>query len=111
MEQEQRSQRRVQAAIPIQIRGTDARGDEFEEWCDAEEVSRRGLSVKTRRELPVDTNLSVTIPGRGPVRAGEGATDFFSEASVVRVLKEGEMNRISVRFVGATLAIYTAESS
>jgi hypothetical protein len=110
VEQEQRSQRRVQAAIPIQLRGKDAKGDEFEEWCDAEEVSRRGLSVKTRRDLPVETNLSVTIPGRGPVRPGEGPTDFFSEASVVRVLKEGGMNLVSIRFVGATLATYTAES-
>lgn len=110
MKQEQRSQRRVHAAIPVQISGSDAKGEAFEEWCDAEEVSRRGLSVKTRRELPVFANLSVTIPGRGPVKPGEGPTDFFSEASVVRVSKEGEMNRVSVRFVGATLAIYTSEN-
>ena len=109
MEQEQRSQRRVHAAIPVQISGTDAKGETFEEWVDAEEVSRRGLSVMTRRDLPIFTTLNVTIPGRGPVRPGEGPTDFYSEASVVRVNKEGDTNRVSVRFVGATLAIYTAE--
>ncbi len=108
---EQRSQRRVHAAIPVQIRGTDAKGEAFEEWFDAEEVSRRGLSILTKRDLPVFTNLSVTIPGRGPTRPGEGPTDFFSEASVVRVKKESETNRVSIRFVGATLAIYTAESA
>jgi len=109
VEQEQRSQRRVQAAIPIQISGTDARGDSFEEWCDVEEISRRGFSVITRRDLPVPTTLNVTIPGRGPMKPGEGPTDFYSEASVVRVSQEGEMNRVSVRFVGATLPMYTAE--
>jgi hypothetical protein len=29
---------------------------------------------------------------------------------VVRVHKEGEMNRVSIRFVGATLATYTSET-
>ncbi len=108
---EQRSQRRVHAAIPVQIRGTDAKGEAFEEWFDAEEVSRRGLSILTKRDLPVFAKLNVTIPGRGPTRPGEGPTDFFSEASVVRFKKEGETNRISIRFVGATLAIYTAETT
>jgi PilZ domain-containing protein len=108
---EQRSQRRVHAAIPVQIRGTDAKGEAFEEWFDVEEVSRRGLSVVTKRDLPVFTPLSVTIPGRGPTRPGEGPTDFFAEASVVRVKKTGEANLISIRFVGATLATYTAESA
>jgi hypothetical protein len=96
-------------AIPVQIGGVDAKGESFEEWLDAEEVSRRGLSVMTRRELPVFTPLKVTIPGRGPMRPGEGPTDFFAEASVVRVNPEGELNRVSIRFVGATLAVYTAE--
>jgi PilZ domain len=108
---EQRSQRRVHAAIPIQVRGVDAKGESFEEWIDAEEVSRRGVSVLTKRDLPVYTSLKVTIPGRGPTRPGEGPTDFFAEASVVRVKKEGEMNRVSIRFMGATLAIYTAETT
>ena len=108
---EQRSQRRVHVAIPVQIGGVDAKGESFEEWLDAEEVSRRGLSVLTRRDLPVFSSLEVTIPGRGPTRPGEGPTDFFAEGSVVRVMKEGELNRVSIRFVGATLAVYTAETT
>jgi PilZ domain len=107
---EQRSQRRVHAAIPVQVKGVDAKGENFEEWFEAEEVSRRGVSVLTRRDLPVYTSLKVTIPGRGPTRPGEGPTDFYAEASVVRVKKEGEVNRVSIRFMGATLAIYTAEA-
>jgi PilZ domain len=108
---EHRSQRRTHAAIPIQIRGVDGQGESFEEWSEAVEVSRRGLSLLTRRDLPVYTPLSVTIPGRGPTRPGEGSTDFYAEASVVRVEKDGEMNRVGIRFMGATLSTYTAESS
>jgi PilZ domain-containing protein len=107
---EQRSQRRVHAAIPIQLGGVDAKGENFEEWLEAEEVSRRGVSVLTRRDLPVFTSVKVTIPGRGPMRPGEGPTDFYAEASVVRTQKEGEFNRVSIRFMGATLAVYTAET-
>lgn len=107
---EQRSQRRIQAAVPIQIRGVDAKGEAFEESLDALEVSRRGLSILTKRDLSLYTSLTITIPGRGPTRPGEGPTDFFSSATVVRVKKEGELNRVGIRFVGATLSTYTSET-
>lgn len=107
---EQRRQRRIHAAIPVQMRGVDAKGEAFEESTEALDVSRRGLSVLTKRDLPVYTQLTVVIPGRGPSRTGEGPTDFFATAAVVRVDKEGELNRVAIRFVGSTLATYTAES-
>jgi len=108
-ESERRSQRRVEAAVPVQIRGVDAQGTEFEEMTSALEVSRRGLSFLTQRELALFANLTVVIPGRGPSRPGEGPTDFFSTATVVRVLKEADMYRVGIRFVGATLPMYSAE--
>jgi len=108
---EQRAQHRIHSAVPIQIRGVDAQGEAFEESTEAVEVSRRGLSVLTHRDLPVYTSLTIVIPGRGPTRPGEGPTDFFAQASVVRASKEGEMNLVSIRFVGATLSTYTAESA
>jgi len=92
------------------MRGVDARGESFEEWIDALEVSRRGLSVMTRRDLPLHSTLTVTIPGRGPSRPGEGPADFFANASVVRVEKEGEAYRVGIRFVGATLSTFTSEA-
>jgi len=106
---ERRSQRRTEAAVPVQVRGVDGQGQEFEEFTEALEVSRRGLSFLTQRELPLYTSLSVTLPGRGPTRPGEGPADFYATASVVRVLKEGERSfRVSLRFVGATLSVYTS---
>ena len=109
--EEKRTQRRIEVAVPITVRGVDAQGVAFEESTEALEVSRRGLSLLSPRELPLYTSLTVVIPGRGPSRPGEGPTDFFATASVVRVEKQGETYRLSIRFVGATLPVYSAEIS
>lgn len=105
-----RSQRRTESAVPVQIRGIDGDGQEFEDSTEAVEVSRRGLSLLTKRNLPLFTSLTVVLPGRGPRRPGEGQADFFSNASVVRVIKEGDVYRVGIRFIGATLTTYSAES-
>ena len=107
---EQRRQRRTHAAVPVEIRGEDARGEAFEESTEAVDVSRRGLALLTKHDLPLNSILTVVLPGRGPSRFGEGPTDFFASAAVVRIEKEGEMNRVAIRFMGATLATYTAET-
>lgn len=108
---EHRTQHRIHAAVPAQIQGIDANGESFAESTEAIEVSRRGLSFFTRRDLRELSQITVTLPGRGPTRPGEGPADFFSEAAIVRVQKEGDVNRVSVRFMGATLMTYAAESS
>ncbi len=109
---QQRSQKRIHAAVPVQVSGTDAAGEAFEESTEALDVSRRGLSFLTRHDLPVLASVTVVVPGRGPSRPGEGPTDFFSEATVVRVADdESGMRRVALRFVGATLAVYAAENS
>lgn len=107
---EHRTQHRIHAAVPTRIHGVDAQGAVFEESTEAIEVSRRGLSFFTRRDLRELSQITVVLPGRGPTRPGEGATDFFTEAAVVRVQKEGDLNRVSIRFMGATLSTYTAET-
>ena len=107
---DKRSQRRVEAAIPIQVRGLDAAGQEYDESTTALEVSRRGLSFLTKRDLAIFGALTVVIPGRGPMRPDEGPTDFFTEATVVRAVKEDEeFHRVSIRFMGATLPMYSSE--
>ncbi len=109
--EQQRSQRRVEAAIPIRVRGLDAAGQEYDDSTTALEVSRRGLSFLTRRDLPVFSSLTIVIPGLGPTRPDEETTDFFTEATVVGSVKEDEeFYRVGVRFVGATLPMYSAEA-
>ena len=107
---ETRAQRRLKTAIPIRVRGVDAQGTEFEVSAETVEVSRRGLSFLTEIELKTPATVTVVIPGRGPRHAGEGPTDFFSTAAVLRVLKEADSYRVILRFIGATLTTYSAET-
>jgi hypothetical protein len=37
--------------------------------------------------------------------------DFFSTAAVLRILKEAQSYRLSLRFIGATLNTYSAETN
>ena len=105
-----RSQRRIEASIPIEVKGLDALGVEYDDSTTALEVSRRGLSFLSKRDLAVFAALTIVIPGRGPTRPGQGASDFFTEAAVVRTTKVDEgFYRVSVRFIGATLPMYSAE--
>jgi hypothetical protein len=107
----ERSQRRVEAAIPIQVRGLDAMGQAYDDSTTAVEVSRRGLSFLTNRRLGALAALTIVIPRRRPVRAGECPSGFFTQAKVVRCVKEDkQVFCIGVRFVGATLPMYSAES-
>ena len=106
-----RSQKRIETSLPIQIRGVDPQGAAFEEFTVAVDVSRRGLSLLTARDLQVFSTVTVVIPGRGPTRSGQGASDFFTEAVIIAVRRENDMNRVGLRFVGATLPIYTSETA
>jgi hypothetical protein len=107
---DKRTQKRIEASLPVQIRGLDPQGEAFEEFTAAVDVSRRGLSFLTARDLPLFSSVSVVIPGRGPAHPGQGPSDFFADAVVVAVRRENEMNRVGLRFVGATLPIYTSET-
>ena len=109
--EEKRYQRRVQASLPIQVKGVDSSGVAYDDATIALEVSRRGLSFLTPHELSVFATLTIVIPGRGPLRPPGGHSDFFTEATVVRTIKEDEnMYRVGVRFIGATLSMYSAEA-
>ena len=108
---ERRAQRRVKAAIPIRIRGIDAQGTEFEDSAQTVEVSRRGLSFLTHRQLEPPATVTVVIPGRGPSRMGGGPVDFFSTAAVIRSLRQADSYRLSLRFLGATLNTYSSETN
>jgi hypothetical protein len=109
--EDRRSERRVEAAIPIRVGGRDASGRGYDDSTTSLEVSRRGLSFLTNCNLAVFAVLTVVIPGRGPVRSSMGLTDFFAQATVVQAVKEHEqIYRVGIRFMGATLPMYCAES-
>ena len=106
-----RSQQRVESAVRIRIRGVDVYGLEFEEFATALEVSRRGFSFLTPRNLAISTPLTVLIPKRGPSRPSEGTSDFLAEATVIRTSQMNKpLHRVAARFRGASLPIYSAEN-
>ena len=72
MGKERRVQQRTKAAIPLEIDGTDENGESFKESVTALEVSRRGTSFLTGRSYGEESQVSVTIPGRGPFRPQRG---------------------------------------
>ena len=113
MGKERRIQQRTKAAISLEIDGTDENGESFKESVTALEVSRRGTSFLTGRSYPEDSQVSVTIPGRGPFRHQQGPTDFVARAVVVRVsrLEKEDRNRVSLRFLGSTFPTYTSEKT
>lgn len=107
---DRRSQSRLKTTFRIRVQGVDSAGDEFDDAGVALEVSRRGLSFQSRRRLRTRSMLTVLIPGRG-ARPGQGATDFFAKATVIRCFKQdGKPYTIGVRFVGATLHLYNREN-
>jgi hypothetical protein len=108
---ERRAQRRLKTAIPILVRGVDAQGKKFEDSAETVEVSRRGLSFLTERKLKSPATVTVIIPGRGQPHPGSRPTDFLARAAVVRIHKEAESYRVSLRFIGATLATHSAETT
>ena len=106
-----RSQQRIAPPVRLRIRGVDVYGLEFEEFATALEVSRRGFSFLTPRDLAISSTLTVVIPGRGPLRPSEGTSDFFAEATVIRTSHMNKpLHRVAARFRGASLPIYSAEN-
>lgn len=108
---DRRGQGRVEAGIAIRVQGVDSAGQPYDDPTTALEVSRRGLSFRTKHDLAILATLTVTIPGRGPMRPGLGPTDFFTEATVVHSVKEDEgFYTLGVRFMGATFTMYSPEA-
>ena len=75
---EHRSQRRTQAAIPVQVRGVDAQGESFEEWIDALEAGAFDFVCKTfsRTELPwiLENTLRSHVQRQGARSVGSGTS-------------------------------------
>jgi hypothetical protein len=61
-EQERRTWQRLPLAIPIFVRGTDRRGNEFLELTMATDIGAGGALVAIRRELRPGSRLKLEIP-------------------------------------------------
>jgi c-di-GMP-binding flagellar brake protein YcgR len=99
--QERREYYRLPIRVPIFIKGTDTKGNEFVELTHTVNVSASGACLVTKRELAHSADLLVTIPA--PITSVAGLPeDHYSRfpTKVVR-LEISNLNtnrRVSVRF-------------
>lgn len=95
----QRSERRISVRLPLRVRGKDARGFNFEEDTNSENLCRSGAAFRTRFDVAIGSSLEIRIPNR-TIRRHEA--DFETQGQVVHVSApelDGE-KLVGVRFVG-----------
>lgn len=100
-----RSGKRFERKFRVRIKGADARGLAFEEWVKTLNVSEQGLALLTGRDLAHSSHLTVCVPRRGTRSAGGRHRDFVAQAIVAYVLPDGELYRVGLRFIAATLEL------
>lgn len=99
----QRSGKRFDRKFRVRIKGADARGLAFQEWAKTLNISKQGLALVTARDLAHSSHLTVCIPRKGLRHPRGDRADFVAQAIVSYVLPDGELNRVGLRFVAATL--------
>lgn len=92
---ERRGQRRITVGLVLQISGVEGFGAPFEETVAAENVSRTGASFYSTRQIDLDNELEITIPG-------QAAKDFQARARIVRILpgRTDDERLIGIQFLG-----------
>ena len=76
LEKERYWQRTIrEAAVPIQARGSNAKGAQFQESREPLEVGRRSLSFVKHHELSLFPTPTVVVPGRAPTRRSAKNSD------------------------------------
>jgi c-di-GMP-binding flagellar brake protein YcgR len=95
---ERRREKRVQVHLPVEIRGKDRTGTQFDERTTSENLCRGGVAFTLSRELELGANLEINIP---LPRAGQqGETDFATRGQVRHVYLAGSARIFGVAFTG-----------
>jgi hypothetical protein len=82
---ERRRERRVPVRLPMLVRGTDRKGEFFEEHTSSENLCRGGASFTTRYALDLGTRLDISIPAAPSVRERESDAEFSTQGRIVHV--------------------------
>ena len=105
-EPERRSSRRVKVTLPLNVRGTDSNGVEFDDSTDSYNLSRGGASFSTRRPLETGQTLDLSIP-----RPGE-TSPFETRGKVSRIIETGQHRwEVAVKFTGPRFQTYQSETT
>ena len=97
----QRSERRIAVRLPVQVRGRDRYGMDFEEITSSQNLCRNGAAFTVHCDVDPGAELDIVIPtSRQSGRANE--REFATQGEVVHVtpVEGGAERLIGVRFIG-----------
>lgn len=80
---ERRREKRIDIRLPIQVRGKDADGAEFDERTSSENLCRGGVAFVTRRNIGHGASLEIHIPLPAP--SGTSEDEFSTIGRVVHM--------------------------
>ncbi|OFV96064.1 MAG: hypothetical protein A3F68_02035 [Acidobacteria bacterium RIFCSPLOWO2_12_FULL_54_10] len=107
---EQRRQHRLDVALEIRLRGTDALGLPFEEKTQSSDVSRGGCSIQTSLDLPVGTELEMEILRRVPGHVD--LVSFLTRGIVKQARSQPDGNyTVGILITGPQFPTYTTEGT
>ena len=97
---ERRRERRIAVHLPMQVRGKDFEGAEFEESTRSENLCRGGAAFVLRRKLGQGTSLEIRIPLPAPDGASED--EFSTVGRVVHMVEAvpSSSQLVGVEFIG-----------
>jgi hypothetical protein len=96
-------QKRVGLNLPLDVNGSDAGGDRFEETTRTLNVSGGGLAFETGRDLQMGSRLDLRIELPPPLRHRFGGKSEYAVRAVVCRIERPQgaaIGRIGVRFLG-----------
>lgn len=96
----QRSERRIAVRLPVQVRGRDHRGLNFEETTSSHNLCRSGAAFRMHYDVDLGAELEILIPYLRP-GARPDLSNFATHGEVVHVTAtEGGDRLVGVRFTG-----------
>ena len=109
---ERRRERRVVVHLPIMVRGTDRRGEWFEDRTSCENLCRGGVAFATRYALDLGARVEINIPTAPS--PGMSEVEFSTHGRVVH-RKPGRGSQeviVGVEFTGPHFhRVFVSESS
>ena len=109
---ERRRERRVPVQLPMMVRGTDRKGELFEERTASVNLCRGGLAFSTRYALDLGSKLEINIPPASS--ATEKETEFSTQGRIVHLAPCGKDREliVGVEFTGPRFhRIFVSEST
>jgi hypothetical protein len=97
-QQEHRRWPRLAITIPVFLRGSDERGEEFVEFGSILNISAGGLLFASRKVIPQRSRIVLEIPGGQPTLEAKGRSQNRFEARILRSIAMDGFYGYAARF-------------